>query len=158
IYTQDRGLTFSADGKLIASSNHRVGVRVWDATTGQARLAIELGKPDVEALAFAPNGSMLAAACDDGRVRIYGTVADKKIKAPEDLIVKGDNSGIVEVGTPKELRQLKGSAPRLSAVAFSPDGRILAAGGADGIVHLWDTATWRERGALRGHKGSITAL
>jgi WD40 repeat protein len=46
----------------------------------------------------------------------------------------------------------------MRTVAFSLDGRLLAFGGGDGIVHLWDTATWREKRALRGHKGNVTAL
>jgi WD40 repeat protein len=38
-------------------------------------------------------------------------------------------------------------------VAFSPDGKTLAAGGLD-MVELWDTATWRVKRTLRGKWGS----
>src|SRR5262249_51890187 len=39
------------------------------------------------------------------------------------------------------------------AVAFSPDGRILACGSDRGAIRLWDVATGRERQRLAGHRG-----
>jgi hypothetical protein len=44
------------------------------------------------------------------------------------------------------------------ALALSPNGRLLASGGADGIVHLWQTATGREIARLLGHDGWVRAL
>ena len=39
------------------------------------------------------------------------------------------------------------------SVAFSPDGKILASGGGDTNIRLWDVATGKETAVLKGHKG-----
>jgi WD40 repeat protein len=43
-------------------------------------------------------------------------------------------------------------------VTFSPDGKTLATASADGAIHLWDSATWKERKQFRGHRDPVTAL
>jgi WD40 repeat protein len=44
------------------------------------------------------------------------------------------------------------------SLVFSPDGRILATGGSDCTIKLWDVATGKALRTLRGHTGSIDSL
>ena len=53
---------------------------------------------------------------------------------------------------------LQGERGTVQAVAFSPDGRLLASGGKDHVLYLWNTATGRLAGALRGATGTIQAI
>jgi WD40 repeat protein len=46
----------------------------------------------------------------------------------------------------------------VSVIAFSPDGKILAAGDDFGTVRIWDTVTRQELATFMGHKDSVTTL
>jgi WD40 repeat protein/serine/threonine protein kinase len=57
----------------------------------------------------------------------------------------------------RELLVLKADARHVGGIAFSPDGRRLAAGRQDGMVRIWDVATGWELPALKG-TGPIEAV
>ena len=53
---------------------------------------------------------------------------------------------------------LKGGSEHVESVAFSRDGRIVASGGWDDSVSLWDVETGKKIAVLKGHLGSVSAL
>ena len=59
---------------------------------------------------------------------------------------------------PEPARMLPTPAATFDAVAFSPDGRWLAAGDRDELVTIWNTATGELAHRLCGHIVSVLAL
>jgi WD40 repeat protein len=60
--------------------------------------------------------------------------------------------------TRPEKQTLKGHAVSASAVAFSPDGRILASGGGDKTVRLLDVASGHLLATLKDHEGAVWSV
>jgi RNA polymerase sigma factor (sigma-70 family) len=118
VLTGRTAAAFSPDGKVLAVRDHDAIV-LWDVATWKELRQWSAGE-SIMSLAFAPDGKMLAAVVyskgGTGTVRLW------------------------DPATGKELRKLAGGG----AVAFSPDGKMLATWIKDGIVLLVDPATGQE--------------
>ncbi len=64
---------------------------------------------------------------------------------------------LLETATGKLLQQIDVDEESFEQIAFSPDGKRLAAGGA-WTVRLWDVATGKASGQFEGHRGRINSL
>lgn len=79
----------------------------------------------------------------------------KKNEAP------GRDKPTPQTATPTDKPELvlqTGHASKVDAIAFAPTGGLLASGGSDNVVKLWDAATGGELRALRGHGAGVAAL
>jgi WD40 repeat protein len=110
-------LASSPDGARLASVNcHERWMRLWDLKTGRLDRLIAAHSTAPNAVAFAPDGRMLAIACKDGGL------------------------GLWEVTTGRQIASLGTMTGQLRSVAFAPDGNTLAATGYDNDVRLWKVA------------------
>jgi WD40 repeat protein/serine/threonine protein kinase len=124
------GLSFSSDGKLLATGNSRL--RLWDVDTWQMA---ELEGHTGYSVAFAPDGTTLATGGNDSRVMLWKVARHAAQGRP--------------LATP--YRSLAGHSRPVSALGFSPDGRTLASGSTDNTVMLWDVASGEPRATYTEH-------
>lgn len=108
-------LAFSPDGKTLASGAGDHAVRLWDVPTAAPRTEIVASDKWPPEVAFSPDGQTLAFASVDSSVSLRDA-AD---------------------GFLRERATLKGTGWSISSLAFSPDGKVLAAG-TNGWTQLWD--------------------
>jgi WD40 repeat protein len=167
-------LAFSPDGRTLASAGKDEKVmRVWDPATGKERFSLDSPEEGVTLLTFSPDGRSLAGLGGDGTVRIW-ELAPRRERArwpvkgvtsllfsPGCCLVAGDGAGVVSIYRPasgKVLHRVASHEDTVWAIAFSPDGRLLATGSEDQTIRLWDVATGRELATLAGHEGGVKAL
>jgi WD40 repeat protein len=125
-------LVFAPDGRLLAGTQVNYSVRLWDAGTGEELAQLEHTE-HVHAVAYAPNGRVLATAAE----------------------------GVLRLWDPRSFRCLKEWRPfqrDVGALAFHPSGRALMAGSQDGTIKIWDFPSFRETAMLDWQIGAIGAV
>lgn len=73
------------------------------------------------------------------------------------VVAKGNQLSVYDVQTQKEIIRMIGHQAPVSALGMSPDGKLLASGGEDGRINLWDMATGRQLLSLKV-QATVTGL
>ncbi len=140
-------LAWSPDNKLLAAG--RVGVTIWNAESGEKVKTLEGHRDFVRDLAFSAGGRFLASAAMDKTVRIWNLESGELMHTlqPEGFVVftkSGPVSNPISVP--------------MTCVCFSGDGTLLATGGADRVVRLWEAKTGKMVRQFEGHRRTVTAV
>ncbi len=129
-------VAFHPDSRQLASGGFG---RIWIGDAVEGKTIRHLDIPALpSALAYSPDGSLLAAAASDGVVRIW------------------------DVRMGKETARLQGHSGRAWCLAWDHGGKMLASGGGEleqpGEIVLWEVATGRRLLEMAGHHGPVRGL
>jgi WD40 repeat protein len=173
------GLVLAPAGGLLASIGDDFKVRLWDLASGKVRHRIELKGSRTGFLQLSTDGRTLALVGPNGSVRLWDTTTGKEQEQPlkegpnrdfDPLTVLAPDARALawSWGEPiihlvdlpagsDEGRRLEGSS-LVSSLAFSADGKTLAAGSPAKALQLWEVATGRERASFTGLPGAPALL
>jgi WD40 repeat protein/serine/threonine protein kinase len=171
-------LAFSMDGSKLAVATADHKFRVWEIARKRvlSEMASHWGLPDFPiGPAFSADGVALCAGYGDSTAEIFDTATGRRLgflegaKGPMygGVVLLPDGRTVAtadgaqdvklwDLKTQKELVTLGGERSFYTALALSPDGRRLAAGGSP--VRLWDPATHQQVALLKPPRGTPTGL
>lgn len=125
-----KALAWSGDGKLIASTAGNE-IHLWDPATGKLTTALKGHEKLVTALAFAPDSASLASGSEDTSVRVWN-------------VGQGAETANLNADFDKK------SKAQINDVAFSPNGKLVAAVNGNGLLQVWNPSLEKSKRLVSG--------
>jgi WD40 repeat protein len=177
-YNHPKLCAFSPDGKTVATG-HLDALHLWDAETGKLHTTQDGKTMNMTQVIFTRDGKLLLSS-ETNKVRLWDLAAKKEVRqftrgeadtrVVYDVALSPDEKqlataegpaklvAIWDVKSGKEIRTLTAFTNMAIAVAYSPDGKILACSDGAGMVRLWDPKTGKPFAELKGPIGGGSSL
>lgn len=175
---------FTPDGQTLVTRGDPATLKLWDVSTGGEKAILQHASEPVYQVTISPNGKFLAVNhahhrvtfwdVDTGKLRrdyrpltnaFVGGVAfspdSRQVATAEGEAYEFMRFGYVrlwESFTGKSLFAWPVPEDGAWSVAFSPDGKLLAAGANYGSIWVWDLATRNQKTLLQGHGERVMDL
>ncbi len=166
---------YAPDGKVLAAGATDGAIRLYDPATGKLLARLQGPTAAPLCIAFSPDGKKVIVGDEEGHVRIWQATSGKQLRLLQGhkLAVRSvvftldgkyavtgseDRIQLWEVASGKVVRQFRGLDGQFRSLALSPNGKLLAGGGTDGIVRLWDVSTGKSALPLDGHRGPVAVV
>ncbi|HET8913597.1 MAG TPA: NB-ARC domain-containing protein, partial [Ktedonobacteraceae bacterium] len=176
-----RVVAFNLKGEFLASGGDDTTIRFWDISTGECFRELNGHEELVRSMAFKPDGKILASGSDDRTIRLWNISTGECINILTDhqnavrsvafspdgqRLVSGSDDQTVRFWSEsgKSLKTLQGYSTWIYSVAFNPDmstaatENMLASGGHDNAVRLWDLRIGECTQVFQGHRGLIYSV
>ncbi len=161
-------MAFSSDGTTLASGSGDTTVRLWNTATGKELITLHEHPTTVYAVAFSPDDMLLASA--NGWYWVaspplrFGERGPQQTPTPRNETPEPTPNEVILWNLAAGTEQMHWEFENpMYTVAFSPDGKTLAAGGGnpsrtgsfgEEAVWLWDVTTGGQKGILKEHEFS----
>jgi WD40 repeat protein len=164
---------YSPAGDRLATTSDDGTVRIWDAGSGRLVRTLRDHTEYPARVAFSPDGKWLAtcgwnetilrAATSLEKKQTWPGVATKLTFSPDSrrvaiLTFPGQEVRVLDTATGQEVVSLRPGAKYTNCLAFSPDGRRLAAGCHYGLVQIWDTETGAAAAPLKMDNKGVNGI
>lgn len=175
-------VVYFPDGRHVATASFDHSVRIWDTLTGRQvqRIPAQTNRP-ISCLSLSLDGSRLAIGSFDQTIEVFDMrypgrlLRTLQMQGSAVLSVALNRNGtrlaavggdqrasaamsVFNVDTGWNLHTERFNMPTFTGVAYSPNGKMIAAGGTDRIVRVWDADSFDTIHQLVGHKSTILCV
>ncbi|WYD81559.1 MAG: WD40 repeat domain-containing protein [Candidatus Electrothrix gigas] len=161
-------VSFSSDGKRIASSSYDKTLRLWDVQTGKEIMVLEGHNDQIIRVIFSPDDKLLASS--SGTIFLWDAETGKKIyeleghaartallfspdsKTLYSASFRSDNDTIKvwDLEKKEEIMKFRERTDGTFNISLSPNGNMMALASADNSIRLRDVKKWIELKRVNG--------